>query len=131
MELFQDVEEINEAVDNASVGIIFLNSDGFINYANLLELDVLGYTKDEYVGHHASEFTDDEGVVTDVMSRLNRKETLKNYPISLKAKQGIKHFLLNSTTYTKDDKLVHSRCFFSNISKLVYDVCVEHSEYYN
>jgi PAS domain S-box-containing protein len=131
MELSQGIEDINEAVNNASVGIIFINADGFITYANPYELMELGYTEDEYLGHHASEFRVDDRVFLDVMARLKRKETLKNYPISLKAKQGIKHFLLNSSTYTKDDKLVHSRCFFSNISKLVYDVCVEHSEYYN
>ena len=131
MGLTQEFEEFEDVFLNASIGIIFVNADGVIIYANPYELKELGYTEDEYVGHNACEFQVGGNVISDVMARLNNKEILVNYPISVKAKQGVKYFLLNSSAYTQDDKFVHSRCFSSNISKSVYDVFVTHSEYYN
>ena len=126
----EEAEEANEVIHNAPIGIHFVNSDGIIIYANPFELDILGYTQDEYVGHNTGKFQIDKNALSDMMARLNRQETLTNYPVQVKAKQGVKYFLVNSSAYFKDDKFIHTRCFTANIDKSVYDVFVLHSEYY-
>ena len=130
MNYSQEYEGISDLIHNASVGIHFVNADGIIIYANPKELEMLGYTEEEYIGHHTSEFQLEEHILCDMMARLSRQETLKNYPVKVKAKQGIKYFLFNSNAYFKDEKFVHTRCFGADIYKPVYDAFVSNSEYF-
>lgn len=130
MNYSQEFENISDLIHNASVGIHFVNSDGIIIYANSTELEMLGYTEEEYIGHHTSEFQLEDHILCDMMARLGQQETLKNYPAKVKAKQGVKYILFNSTAYFKDEKFVHTRCFAADIYKPVYDAFVSHSEYF-
>ena len=131
MDYLLDLEDVNEVIKNAPIGVHLVNAKGIIIYANPFELAMLGYTEDEYVGHNTAEFQMDKNVLSDMMARLNRQEFLKNYPAKVKAKQGVKYFLINSSAYFKDGEFIHTRCFSSNIDQPVYDVFVLHSEYYN
>ena len=45
---------------NSSIGVHAVSPEGIIVYANKCELEVLGYSKSEYIGHHVSEFQIDE-----------------------------------------------------------------------
>jgi len=130
LDYLQELEEVNEVIHNAPIGIHFVNSEGTIIYANPFELAMLGYAEDEYVGHNTEKFQVDKGALCDMMDRLSRQEVLANYPIQVKTKQGVKYFLLNSSAYFKDDEFIHTRCFTANIDKSVLDVFVLHSEYY-
>lgn len=119
----QEHEKNSDFVHDASIGIHFVN-------ANQSELEMLGYTREEYIGHHTSEFQLEEHVLLDMMARLSRQETLKNYPVKIKAKQGLKYVLFNSNAYFKGDKFIHTRCSSADIHKNIYDVFVSESEYF-
>jgi PAS domain S-box-containing protein len=103
--------------ENGALGLHFVGADGIILNANQAELDFLGYSREEYIGHHIAQFHVDAPVIEDILARLNRKETLKNYEARLRAKDGsIKHVLITSNVLWKNEHFVHTRCFTRDIT---------------
>ena len=82
-------QELNDFVENASIPIHWVKADGIIVRANLAELETLGYHRDEYVGHHIAEFHADPSVIEDILTRLRRGETLREYQARMVAKDGV------------------------------------------
>jgi len=124
-------ENASDFIFHSSIGIHAVSSDGIIEYANQFELDTLGYSKEEYVGHHVSEFQLDKACLTDMMTRLGRFESLKNYPAKVQAKHSIKYILYNSSVYQEEGQFIHSRCFGSEIEEAVYIVIKGASPYFS
>ena len=48
--------ELADFVENAVVSLHWVAADGTILWANQAELELLGYTREEYIGHHIAEF---------------------------------------------------------------------------
>lgn len=48
--------ELHQFLDNAAIAIHWVDAEGIITWVNKAELKLLGYTKEEYIGHHISEF---------------------------------------------------------------------------
>jgi len=89
--------QLTDLVENATVGIHAIGPDGIILWANRHELQMLGYTPEEYVGHHISEFHTDQSVISDILMRLGRAEKLHNYPAKLQSKdESIRSVLISS-----------------------------------
>ena len=121
-------ENPEDFISNSSIGIHAVSSDGIIVYANACELEVLGYTKSEYIGHHVSEFQIDNTCLADMMKRLSRFEKLKNYPARVQGKDGVKYIIYHSSVYEEDGEFKHTRCFGTEVDKIVYDVYLKHSD---
>lgn len=103
---------LRDYVENASIGLHWVNSEGIITWANPAELKMLGYTEAEYVGHHISEFHRDKDAIRDVLDRLTNKQTLDNYEADLVCKDGsIRQVSINSSVLWEGDKFIHTRCF--------------------
>ena len=119
--LIQKVRE-NEAnltdfFDNATMGLHWVGPDGIILRANNAELELLGYSREEYVGHHIAEFHASREIIDDILARLLRDEKLHDYEAQLLCKDGsVKDVQINSSGLWKDGKFVHSRCFTRDIS---------------
>ncbi|HEV7783526.1 MAG TPA: PAS domain-containing protein [Chitinophagaceae bacterium] len=113
------VEDLEDFIENASIPLHWVNGSGIITWANQVELDLLGYGKEEYIGKHISNFHADKNVCEDILTRLIRKETLYNYPAMLVAKNK-KYIpvLINSNVRWDGDKFLHTRCFTRDISDL-------------
>ncbi|MBA6395889.1 PAS domain-containing protein, partial [Colwellia sp. BRX10-6] len=92
-------ENPEDFIYNSSIGIHAVSPEGIIVYANECELEVLGYTKNEYIGHHISEFQIDESCLADMMTRLSDFDILKNYPARVQGKDEIKYIIYNSSVY--------------------------------
>ncbi|MGH2899698.1 MAG: PAS domain-containing sensor histidine kinase, partial [Solirubrobacteraceae bacterium] len=91
---------------------------GTILYANRAELEMLGYTADEYVGHPISAFHVDAPVLADMLDRLGRGETLCDREVKLIARDGsLRHVLVSSKMAFKDGKQVATRCFSRDITQ--------------
>ena len=118
-------------VYNSSIGIHSVSADGIILYANMYELEILGYDKDEYVGHHVSEFQMDKFCLDDMMQRLGNFETLKNYPARVQGKNEIKYILYNSSVCKVDGQFEHTRCYANEIDEAIYQVFKRQSPYFN
>jgi PAS domain S-box-containing protein len=92
------------------LGLHFVGADGIILNANQAELHFLGYSREEYIGHHIAQFHVDASVIEDLLARLSRKETLKNYEARLRAKDGsIKPVLTTSNVLWKNEDFIHTR----------------------
>jgi len=114
-----DLEEaLHDFVENAPVGLHRLGPDGKILWANRAELDLLGYTRDEYVGRHISEFYVDADVIFEYLTRLRQGGVLHECEARLRAKDGsIKHVLVSSTVYERDGNFVHTRGFTRDMTE--------------
>jgi PAS domain S-box-containing protein len=115
-------EHPREFINNSSIGIHAVSAEGIVVYANPCELELLGYVKEEYVGHHVSEFQLDKELLADMMQRLGRFEELKNYPAKVQAKSCVKYIIYNSSVYEEDGKFIHTRCYGTEVEKIIYDV---------
>ena len=115
-------EDSKEFIDKSSIGIHTVSADGLIGYANQCELDTLGYSESEYVGHHVSEFQMDKEALSDMMRRLNDFDMLKNYPSKVQGKKAVKYILYNSSVYVEGHTFIHTRCYGIEIAQPVYDV---------
>jgi PAS domain S-box-containing protein len=117
-ELRRSQEELADFFENAPVGLDWVGPDGTILQANRAELDMLGYQREEYVGHDIAEFDADQGAIEDILRHLSRRETLVDYPARLRAKDGsIRHVLLNSNVLWEGDRFIHTRCFTRDITE--------------
>lgn len=115
-ELETKFELLNDFVENASIPLHWVNGSGIIIWANEAELNALGYSREEYLGRHISSFHADKEVIDDILARLIRKETIKNYPVRLYHKNGtIKHALIHANALWKDNEFVHTRCFTTEL----------------
>jgi len=117
-ELRRRERELADFIENASVGLHWVGADGTILWANQAELDLLGYTREEYVGRMITEFHADEDAINDILRRLMNRETLHDYEARLKCKDGsVRHVLINSNVMWEEDRFVHTRCFTRDITE--------------
>ena len=111
-------QELSDFLDNATVGLHWIGADGHIIWANKAELDMLGYTSEEYIGRNIAEFHDDQKTIADILTRLGNNEVLQNYEARLRSKDGsIKYVLINSNVLWEDGKFVRTRCFSRDITE--------------
>jgi PAS domain S-box-containing protein len=116
-ELRRNEEELSEFFENASVGLHWVGPDGTVLRANRAELEMLGYTREEYVGRPISDFHADEEVICDILDKLNAGRKLAEYPARLRCKDGsIKDVLIDSSVMWKDGRFVHTQCFTRDVT---------------
>ena len=110
--------ELTDFFENAAVALHWVGPDGIIMRVNQAELDMLGYTRDEYVGRHIAEFHVDQNVIEDILTRLDAGEVLQNYEARLRCKdRALKHVRISSSVYREDGKFIHTRCFTRDITE--------------
>jgi PAS domain S-box-containing protein len=111
--------ELRDFLENGLEPMHWVGPTGIITWANRAELEMLEYTRDEFVGHHVSEFHADQKAIADILARLTRGEELRNVPAVLRRKDGTtRHVLINSNVYWQDGKFVHTRCFTRDVTGL-------------
>ncbi|WP_310358442.1 PAS domain-containing sensor histidine kinase [Paraburkholderia strydomiana] len=118
-EFRRNTEDLEDFFENGAVALHIVDREGIIVRANRAELDLLGYTKGEYVGRHIAEFHADECVITEILQRLAMNEPLVRFPARLRAKDGsIRHVLVTSNGRFVDGKLLNTRCFTTDVTML-------------
>ena len=116
-ELLRRQEDLRDFVDNAPVGLHWVGEDGRVIWVNQAELDMLGYTREEYVGRHISEFHADSDVIEDILGRLAAGEVLKQYDARLRCKDGsIRQVLISSNVKWENGRFAHTRCFTRDVT---------------
>src|ERR1700722_12618325 len=110
-ELQQSDRELRDFIEHAAVAMHWVAGDGTILWANEAELKLLGYNREEYIGHSITEFHVDQPVIDDILRRLKSDETLNGYEARLRCKDGsIRYASINSSVYREDGRFVHTRC---------------------
>ena len=109
--------ELADFFENAALPMHSVGPDGTILRANQAELDMLGYSRDEYIGRHIAHFHVDKQVIDDILTRLSRGQILNNYEVRLRCKDGsIKDVLITSSVLWDEGKFIHTRCFARDIT---------------
>ena len=92
----------------------WLNGDGTVLWANQTELNVLGYTAEEYIGKPIMNFCPDEKeLVLEIFKQLGSGNSIADVPVRFRTKDGrIVHLLIDSNVaYNLDGSFGHTRCF--------------------
>ena len=111
-------KEFADFVENAAEGLHRVAGDGTILWANRAELQMLGYTWEEYVGRHIADFHVDADVIASILTKLSSGETLYDQPARLRCKDGsIRHVVIHSNGYFEDGQLRYTRCFTRDASE--------------
>ena len=111
--------ELEDFFENSAVGLHIVSGDGIIRRANRAELDLLGYTPEEYIGRPITDFHADGPVIDDILQRLSCGGSLDRYPARVRAKDGsIRHVLITSNSRFEDGEFVNTRCFTVDVTGL-------------
>ena len=109
--------ELEDLFENAPLPINWIGPDGTIIRANQAELDLLGYARDEYVGHRVEEFHDDQAAREELLARLAAGESFRDLPARLRARDGsLKEVRLDGSVYREGGRVRHMRCFIRDVS---------------
>jgi PAS domain S-box-containing protein len=115
--LQQRESELSDFLENAVEGMHRVGPDGTILWANNAELDLLGYTHDEYIGRHIADFHVDRHVIDDILGKLLAGETLYDHPARLRCKDGsIRHVLIHSNARVADGEFISTRCLTRDVT---------------
>ncbi|MBI2431798.1 MAG: PAS domain-containing protein [Candidatus Hydrogenedentes bacterium] len=111
-------EDLGEFLENAAMALHWMGPDGSILWANQAELELLGYSREEYIGHPIAEFHVSQPEIEDILRRLREKEELRDYEAALRCKDGsIRWVLITSNVYWRDGEFIHTRCFTKDITE--------------
>jgi len=111
--------ELRDFVESAAIPMHWVAVDGTILWANRAELDMLGYAPEEYIGRHIGAFHADGPTIEDMLRRLARGETLREYPARMRCKDGsVRDVLVDSSVLWEDGRFVHTRCFARDVTGL-------------
>ena len=116
---FTFLEPIEQFIENSPVAIHILDENGLILFANEAELKMLGYEKEEYLGHSILEFHADHKYKEFDPSCFSINENIVNLEIKLKCKDGsLKDVLVSCNAYFEEDQFKRLRCFSRDITHL-------------
>jgi PAS domain S-box-containing protein len=115
----QKAADLEDFFENSAIALHIVSCQGIILRANRAELELLGYSAEEYIGRHIAEFHADAPVIGEILHRLSCGEKLDRYPARLRAKDGsIKHVLITSNSRMDDGSFVNTRCFTTDVTSL-------------
>ena len=106
--------ELIDFFQNAPIALHWLSGEGKVLWANQTELNVLGYTKEEYIGQPIMKFCpDEEELVLEIFKQLGSGNAIRDVPVRFRTKDGkIVHLLIDSNVkYETDGSFGHTRCF--------------------
>lgn len=118
LELERANKQLAGFLEMAAVGLHRVSKDGTILWANQAELDMLGYSAEEYIGHPITEFHADAPVINDILKRLTCGEKLYGYEARVKCKDGsIKDVVIDSSVLWENGEFIHTQCFTRDVTE--------------
>ncbi len=118
-ELRRSERNLADFFENANVGLHWVNAEGVITRANKAEMEMLGYSREEYVGHPIAEFHTRQEATSDYLDRLLHCERLDNHPVRLRCKDGsTRDVLVSSSVLRENGEFIHVRCFTRDVTAL-------------
>src|SRR6266702_5997359 len=110
-ELLGPEEELTDFIEKVAIALHWVAEDGTILWANAAELELLGYTREEYVGHNVREFHVDAPVIEDILQNLGNNESLNACKARLRRKDGsIREVTISSSVLRVAGRFIHTRC---------------------
>jgi PAS domain S-box-containing protein len=110
-------ELLMDIAEKAPVGLLQVDAEGIIQWANVAELELLGYSRQDYVGKKAADFYADQSEGRSVLARIARGETLRDYQTNLRARDGsLRNVLISSSADIEESQFIRARLFTQDIT---------------
>lgn len=109
-----EAEELKDFFNKAPIALHWLAGNGKVLWANDRELEVLGYSREEYLGSDIMDFCPDSREdVLEIFHQLGSGNTIRDIPVRFRTKTGkIQDLLIDSNVnYKPDGSFNHTRCF--------------------
>jgi PAS domain S-box-containing protein len=106
--------ELIDFFQKAPISLHWLSGTGDVIWANETEMNSLGYTAEEYIGHNIMEFCPEEKeALTEVFTALSTGKTIHNAPFKFRTKTGEAKYLTvdSNVSFHSDGTFKHTRCF--------------------
>jgi PAS domain S-box-containing protein len=111
---------LRDFIESSPVAMHSVSGDGRILWANRAELDLLGYSREEYIGFNITHFHADKPVIDEILLRLSSGETLRGFPARLRCKDGsIRHVVIDSSVLFENGEFIHTRCVTRDVTREV------------
>ncbi len=88
--------ELEDFFESAPIGIHWAAPDGTILRANKAELDMLGYSREEYIGRNIASFHVNPEIISDILQRLAHGQAVKSVEAELRHASGAPRYVLIS-----------------------------------
>ena len=112
-------EDYEDFFEYGAMALHLVSGDGINLKANQAELDLLGYTAEEYIGREISDFHADQAIIREMLDRLAAGEKLIRFPARLRAKDGsIRYVEVTSSVQFRDGEFINTRCFTSDVTEI-------------
>ncbi len=90
-------------VENLGFALSWLAEDGTIVWANKAELELLGYSAEEYIGHHVTEFHTEGPGIHDVLCLLRTNQRISGWSAMVRCKDGsIRPVTIHASSFRHD-----------------------------
>ena len=124
---------ISDFIENAQIGMHWVDIEGIIVWANQAELDLLGYDRSEYIGQPLINFhvvgeassrnetlrerNENRVKIADIFGQLLNDRSITGIVAQMRRKDGsICDVSIDSNPFFKNGKFIHARCFTRDIS---------------
>jgi PAS domain S-box-containing protein len=112
------LEELEHFVANAGIGLQWIGADGIIQWANEAQLQMLGYAREEFVGHHASEFKAEPELPAQILADLHRGKVVRDREAKMKCADGsVKTVVISATVFREAGKFVRAHFITRDITE--------------
>jgi PAS domain S-box-containing protein len=112
--LLEREAELLDCLESAALPMHWVTPGGTILWANKAQLDLLGYTREQYTGRHISEFHAVPFECANILQLINRREDLRAYPATLQCKNGtLRRVHIDSNPFFRKGKIAYTRCFIT------------------
>jgi Amt family ammonium transporter len=113
-------EDFEDFFERAVVGMHWEAADGTILRCNQAELDMLGYSRDEYVGRNVAEFHVDPQEAAEIRRRLGAGESVREVELRLRHKDGSTRYgLVSASARSAKGRLVDAHRITRDVTSRV------------
>lgn len=111
-------QELTDLFEEASVGLLLTSCQGLILRTNPALLETLECKPEDCVGHALAGFHPDHVTLADLLKRLSKRETLRNFETLLRSCGGrFKEVLVDASAFWVHGKVAHLRWFIRDITR--------------
>ena len=106
--------------NEAPIGLLWLSAGGVILRANRAQLELLGHAAENCLGHFVVEFCAESAQGLELLRRLAARETVRNFPMAWRCKDGaVRHLLADATSLRSSGGFQYSSVFLRDITDRV------------
>jgi PAS domain S-box-containing protein len=118
--LHHQPDELDDFFENSPVALHLVSRNGTIQRTNRAELQMLGYSPEEYIGKNIVDFHVDNAAIEDILTRLLNLEHIEQRPARLRCKDGsIRDVLITSNPRVLNGQVINTRCVTIDVTEKV------------